>query len=93
MFSVEWSTRLKDWPISFLFPCRHIVSQKHSNSSQAFSLIYEAEIVGPTDLIVTSARLALTTKSSYPHDRIYNVEALKESKQHRKQMAILSETY
>lgn len=63
----------------FLFVLWAYPTSKH-NSTQVtpFSLVYGAEAMVPIEVIVPSACLALAIKLLDPHDRICDIEALKE---------------
>lgn len=66
----------------FSFSCLVIISylEAHSKLSHGFSLVYGAEEVIPVEVMVPSNRRDLARKLSFPHDRIYDVEAFEESR-------------
>lgn len=61
------------------------------NQVKPFSLVHRAEAMVPK-VMVPSTHLVLTRKLSVSHDRINDVEALKEKEtQHKEQMVVLPE--
>lgn len=66
-------------PISFLFSDGHIVSRSRLQIKSLFSLIYRAEEMVLSEVMVYSARLALTSKLSDLHDLIRRISREEET--------------